>query len=803
MYRALGRRYPVTLMLAAFIAVASSGLRIPGSALQAAPAVWTNPINVTVNGSTITKTSGVDHTWNASAITQQALTGNGRFRFSAPASVGDKVVVGLSTDPSANGFMPFSLSFGGTLAITEVREGSTYKAEIAWQPGDVFEIAIFNGNRVRYAKNGTVFYTSQTTAVLPLQLDATIATLNTSLSNVDFENESTAAIWTNTINSTANGSTITKTGGFDLTPDASALTQQALNGNGRIRFNAPAAVGQSWAFGLSTDPTANRFMPFALSFGNGTLAIAEVREGPTGTYKAEIAWQTGDVFEIEVFNGNQVRYAKNGTVFYTSQTTATLPLHGDVIILSLNASITNVVIDGGGTPPTNPPGAPQTYDLRTDTAVIGTGPATAPNIGPAGTSVMDTEFGTRITRVTDATTAANGRSWGTPDAPNANAIASDDRKFFAFAEDGSTALIYNFDPATGAFSPDHEAVFLQAPTFSRKIEKPTILYSPHHGYTVVAYNAATQARSTLITLTDEVGAMDPGTQFVSSVYSSEGTPERIAVPYGGVQNTHRYLTVFDVDNPANRVTINTRTSQIRVNGGSWQPLLTPSGTQANINFGLHSIAMDRSGKWVKLDIPGNEGGPMHTAFFNVATGRLHEWTSNAWAGHYSLGWEAHVTSIADPNGGGTYQWLFTDMTQAGLPPPWRPLISPPPPANDQITTDHSNWNNARADLLVPVISGTQRGTGSTQWARWYDEIVAVATQPNPPAQVYRAGRHYVAIYDANGNSIATFRDSPRPQVTHDGMWTFFTSNWGLKLGTFGSGALNHRRDLFVVRMARE
>jgi len=800
------RRFFLAFVLLAVFASVSPGHLIPGSRLAAAPpenAIWTNTINTTANGPTVSKTSGADDVYNASAITQQALTGNGIVHFSAPASVSHKVGVGLGTDPSANVWMPFGILFGGSVAVAEVREAGTYKGEIAWQPGDTFELEVFNGNQVRYRKNGTVFYTSQATATLPLQLDAIISTVNASVANVTFDVESTAAVWTNTINTTATGSAIAKTSGTDDVYNASAITQQSLTGNGRVRFTVPTSVTHKVQFGLSNDPSANVPMPFSLLFG-GSLPVVDVREN--GTYRTDTGWQPGDVFEIEIFNASQVRYSKNGTVFYTSQATATLPLKGDVIIATLNAGVTNVAVVGGsGTPPTTPPGnAPQTYNLRTDTAVIGTGPATAPSIGPSGSMVIDSEFSTRITRVTDTATATDGRPWGTPSAPNLNMISSDDRTFYVVSDDGSTVLIYNFDPATGAFTLNHQTSFVNEPNFSRKIEKPNILYGVYYNYTVVAYDVSTQVRSApLITLTNEVGPMDPNTQFASVVYSSQGTPERLAISYGATQDLHQYMTVFDADTPANRMTINTRTSQIRVNGGAWEPLLTPSGAPANINFGLHSISIDRSGKWVKLDLADAQAGAAHTALFNVETHRIHEWTSDAWLGHYALGWEAHVSCIADPNGGGTYQWLFTDLTQPGLPPPWRPLITPPPPANSQLTTDHTSWNNARSDLLVPVISGTQRAIGGTEWARWYDEIVAVATAPNPPAQVYRAGRHYMALYNASGTLVYTFRDSPRPQVTHNGMWTFFTSNWGLTLGTYGSGTSNQRRDVFVVRMARE
>jgi hypothetical protein len=50
--------------------------------------------------------------------------------------------------------------------------------------------------------------------------------------------------------------------------------------------------------------------------------------------------------------------------------------------------------------------------------------------------------------------------------------------------------------------------------------------------------------------------------------------------------------------------------------------------------------------------------------------------------------------------------------------------------------------------------------------------------------------------------VYTFHDSPRPQVSPDGMWVLFTSNWGLTLGTHGVGISNQRRDTFLVKMAR-
>ena len=65
--------------------------------------------------------------------------------------------------------------------------------------------------------------------------------------------------------------------------------------------------------GIGTAPTD---VNFALRLQAG---VAEVREA--GTYESDIAFGSGDTFSIIVKNG-AVSYAKNGSVFYTSASTA-------------------------------------------------------------------------------------------------------------------------------------------------------------------------------------------------------------------------------------------------------------------------------------------------------------------------------------------------------------------------------------------------------------------------------------------------------------------------------------------------
>ncbi|MBI2827734.1 MAG: hypothetical protein HYX77_00500, partial [Acidobacteria bacterium] len=53
----------------------------------------------------------------------------------------------------------------------------------------------------------------------------------------------------------------------------------------------------------------------------------------------------GDVFRIAVVNG-QVRYSKNGAVFYSSAQSPGYSLLVDTALLSASSTLTNVVIAG-------------------------------------------------------------------------------------------------------------------------------------------------------------------------------------------------------------------------------------------------------------------------------------------------------------------------------------------------------------------------------------------------------------------------------------------------------------------------
>ena len=127
-------------------------------------------------------------------------------------------------------------------------------------------------------------------------------------------------VWTNLVNATANGNTLTKTSGCgDCNYDSGAISQQQIDSaGGYIEFTP--SYGK-WLFaGLGNDlsnATDYDNIKYAFHFWGGGGGDWDIREGwvnnrASGTYVA------GDVFRISVASG-VVTYYKNGQLIYTSQ----------------------------------------------------------------------------------------------------------------------------------------------------------------------------------------------------------------------------------------------------------------------------------------------------------------------------------------------------------------------------------------------------------------------------------------------------------------------------------------------------
>lgn len=712
-------------------------------------------------GSAVTKVSGADSVANAPARTKDLLTGAGSFEFDA--LVTDVVFIGLTAQTLAANLTtaanyPYGMNVTGGVAsvfhagsyvtdLTGVLSGvHTFKIETFDSGGGVF--------KVKWYVDDVLIRTETAAVTLPMALGMVISTLDASVTEI---------VGTNTSIDNA-------------APVADAGADININ-EGQTASLSGGASDDGLPSGTLTYAWTKVSGPGDVTFGNAAQAATTATFSARGVYVLRLTVSDSQLTDTD----------------------------------DLTVSVTAVPVK---------PVAPTTYDL--DASNTAHELPELPEFGAAGTSIIDPSFDTLIIRVTDENTNADDRPWGTASGPATNEWASDDSAFYVFADFGNLVRVIGFNPITGAMALLEEFVSGVEPTFSRSISRPHILYGTEQSNSLLVkqYNLLTHSWSTVYNLVDDVPSLTPGgSQFMGAVYNSEADPELLVIIFGQTQDTHPYVAIVDATNPANRVTINVGAAQLKINGGAWQTLLRHDGSTSTVSVGLHSAWPDRSGKWVQLFYSGAHGGAKKGAFFNMETKRIHEYDDNKWFGHDSLGNRARVTmasGIALPP-----QWELTDLEQGGVFPVGRLLINPPPNPGDWFITDHNNWNNARLDgVLTPIITGTQATRGGiggpagfanlANWSALWDEIAAIATEPGRTKGVdmwYRACHHRVELVDSEGRNVATFRDSPRPQASHGGMWVLFTSNWGLSLGTYGSEErggvpINHRRDAFLVRMSR-
>lgn len=445
------------------------------------------------------------------------------------------------------------------------------------------------------------------------------------------------------------------------------------------------------------------------------------------------------------------------------------------------------------------PSAPATYDAVTDR-----GPRPEPaliRLGGAGFTFNDPVFGTHMWRVTDRLTRpdAPDRSFRTPSATHQNEWSADSSYFYVVSN-GGDIIPFAFVPATGRFSRLDTLRFYIEPQFS--YINDSVIYGSVTGSgaslrTIDQYDFGSGAYSRLL----DLDTLVPGLQgtFVGGIASTTGRPERILAFFGGAsQDRHHYVVIFEHDNPQKRLLLDTLGST--VNG---KPLAL------RLDFNLHHATIDRSGRYVALypaaaDLTGSRKAAQ-VYMWDTVDGTITPMpvADDHSGGHDAFGYGTQVNkdccSSNTPWDAAQWQfrWLDTPTTSRDL---IQPIIRPA----EVNLSDHPTWNNARPDRLVPFVTATYRyGDNNVVWRPWDNEIMAVQTDVGDgSAEVWRLAQHRSNVNNDDDPSVISFWYTPRPNVSRDGRWVLFTSNWGKTLGTDPQGAAGEkaRQDVFLMQL---
>jgi hypothetical protein len=622
--------------------------------------------------------------------------------------------------------------------------------------------------------------------------------------------------WDAPIKVVASDGSLTKSAGCEGCPDSGAHSTLQLTGEGYAEF-VPAA-GQRIIAGLGGDlSAATDSATIDYGFSLWPSGGWEVRE--RGTYRAEGSFAAGDRFRVAV-EGGRVVYRKNGAVVYTSTGTPAFPMALDVTLYSVGASLTEATVVASGASPTPPP-PPPPPPPGTGPVVTAVGPYAAvvdrqpyakpvlPVFGAAGTSTADPIFQSTVYRLTDATTRPGylNRSYRTPSSAHLNTWSARLSYFYVVSGDGSV-IPFTFDQTTGAAQRINPTAtgnggltlsFYIEPQFSYVTD--SLIYGSYSGsgatlHTIDQYDFSTASYTRLL----DLEALVPGLAgtYIGGIDSSAGPTERLTAFFGGTsQDRHYYVIVFDKANPANRLIVDTHAST--VNGAA---------TSIPLNFSLHAVNMDPSGRYVMLYPTGADQASTRKApqsvLWDTQTNTFTEMTVAARPyGHDAFGYGVLVNQ--DCCTASTYdaaQWQFRSLA---TPYSTRDLITNVLTPKVVYMADHSTWNNARPDRLMPFITGLYRyGSEPTEPRAWDGEIVAVQTDApaGADATVWRFAHHRSDVRHDLDPARTSFWYMPRPNVSPDGRWVLFTSNWEKTLGTdptgeAGSGA---RQDVFLVKL---
>ncbi len=410
-----------------------------------------------------------------------------------------------------------------------------------------------------------------------------------------------------------------------------------------------------------------------------------------------------------------------------------------------------------------------TYDAISDRVIRHKPPL--PQIGRAGMVTVDPTYGTRILRVTDNVNTLPGNptvSFYTTAGAFVNTWATDSRAFFIRSDKGYQ--LFSFNPQSlvairiGAFN-------LSGPIFSYR--DPKLIYGVS-GRSVKQYDYTTGVYTTLLDLERIV----PGFPEYVGALSIDDSDTKLAVAFGGHQDTHPYIVVYNRSNGTHTL-LNLKNSTI-------------DGKPTNIPLrgcGVHSIMLDRSGRYLSTFLKGPyDGGYVWDLQTDVIT-KFTVLTS----GHDVLGFGTRINQSGIKVGGSSDSMGFTLRSLATPNTNLQQLISPPPDEPYQWGAGgHWSWNNLKPGAMNPIVGSFYREAWalSKPWKAWDDEIVAVRTD-GVECRVWRLAHHRSVM-------TSNFWDSPRGNVSQDGRFFLFTSNWEKTLGKNAGGG--PRQDVFLLEL---
>lgn len=402
----------------------------------------------------------------------------------------------------------------------------------------------------------------------------------------------------------------------------------------------------------------------------------------------------------------------------------------------------------------------------------------APAVGPSGSIISDPTFGSRILRVTDGRSDPTqaGRPLFTPSSAEQNSWNQSSSMFYVSTSGGSF-LLYDFDPANMKVRPAKKPNLNWGAEPQFSFRQANVLYGLRER-DFEQYDASS-GRVTEINDPSKCVKLGSGDKGNSVTVSADDN--RFMETLGPQQD--EYYMVYVYDRAQGCRWLNTQTGEI---GGQWGPKGTISVAD---RFLLHNARMSKSGKFVDLrrgrNVIGKGWAIWEVDSMNVSV------CPRACTGHHVLGYSHLISSSG-----------VTHPMDVWLRPLNRlenstPIISGLEPDKGPWFDSHFSWNNVDANDSTPVCFSTYQPTNPDRSGAallvsgpWENEIDCAETD-GKASKVWRFAHTYSTA--RNG-----FWSTPRGNVSQDGRFFMFTSDWEDLLGKTPNG--ENRTDVFIVEL---
>jgi hypothetical protein len=211
-------------------------------------------------------------------------------------------------------------------------------------------------------------------------------------------------------------------------------------------------------------------------------------------------------------------------------------------------------------------------------------------------------------------------------------------------------------------------------------------------------------------------------------------------------------------------------------------------------YNVHNARLSKDGTYVRIDA--QQGYTLY--FWKPGTNQVTTCTiyGNNCGGHQALGY-THL--INDPNNHDISEVMIRSFSNLSN---YTELVNPLPTPH-QWGDSHWSWNDADPSDSMPVCGSIDGAPGPYQRA-YVGEIVCVATSGS--SRVWRFAHHRATgLSNNSSDSSSNFWATPRGNVSQDGKFYMFTSDWesslGDQKGSYGCPTSGQcRTDVFIVEL---